>query len=164
MKIRNGFVSNSSSSSFVVAFPKVPESAEEVQNILFGDDEKFKMTYENDFIPTIEMARVVFNDIKDQTPNDEDSIFNGFGGWLEGGPEYPNYDSNISDKERNKLWKKYDMELDKYQRKICNKFIKDNENSFIYVFEYSDNDGAFYTTMEHGDIFSRLPNKRISRH
>jgi hypothetical protein len=30
MKIRNGFVSNSSSSSFVVVFPKKPDSIEEL--------------------------------------------------------------------------------------------------------------------------------------
>jgi len=37
MKVRNGFVSNSSSSSFIVAWNKKPESVEEVKNILFGD-------------------------------------------------------------------------------------------------------------------------------
>lgn len=30
MKVRQGFVSNSSSSSFVVAFPRVPENDEDV--------------------------------------------------------------------------------------------------------------------------------------
>jgi hypothetical protein len=39
MKIRNGFVSNSSSSSFLVAFDKVPESLEEVKNIMFPNEE-----------------------------------------------------------------------------------------------------------------------------
>ncbi len=39
MKIRTGFVSNSSSSSFVVAFPHKPESAEDVKKMLFGKQE-----------------------------------------------------------------------------------------------------------------------------
>lgn len=36
MKIRNGFVSNSSSSSFIVAFPNKPKTIDEMANILFG--------------------------------------------------------------------------------------------------------------------------------
>ena len=37
MKIRNGFVSNSSSSSFIVAFPKMPDSKEELKSFLNSD-------------------------------------------------------------------------------------------------------------------------------
>ena len=36
MKIRNGFVSNSSSSSFIVIFPRAPTSAEDLHELLFG--------------------------------------------------------------------------------------------------------------------------------
>ena len=39
MKIRNGFVSNSSSSSFLVGFPRKLKSVEQVQRLLFGDKE-----------------------------------------------------------------------------------------------------------------------------
>ena len=41
MKIRNGFVSNSSSSSFVVAFDKKPETVEELKKLLFGEEEVY---------------------------------------------------------------------------------------------------------------------------
>ncbi|MDO8641064.1 MAG: hypothetical protein Q7R33_05930, partial [Nitrosarchaeum sp.] len=37
MKIRHGFVSNSSSSSFVVAFSKLPTSKEIVNEVLFSN-------------------------------------------------------------------------------------------------------------------------------
>jgi len=36
MKIRNGFVSNSSSASFVVVWPREPQSQEDVRAILYG--------------------------------------------------------------------------------------------------------------------------------
>ncbi len=42
MKIRNGFVSNSSSSSFIVGLPKKPESKEEVKQIVFNDENSFR--------------------------------------------------------------------------------------------------------------------------
>jgi hypothetical protein len=39
MKIRNGFVSNSSSSSFIIAFEKVPTSADEMYELLFSNQD-----------------------------------------------------------------------------------------------------------------------------
>ena len=36
MKVRNGFVSNSSSSSFIVIFPRAPTSADDMHELLFG--------------------------------------------------------------------------------------------------------------------------------
>ena len=39
MKIRAGFVRNSSSSSFIVAFPHKPEYIEDVNKMLFGKQE-----------------------------------------------------------------------------------------------------------------------------
>ena len=43
MKIRNGFVSNSSSSSFIVSFPKKMKSLEDVKNALFPDGKTFSL-------------------------------------------------------------------------------------------------------------------------
>lgn len=40
MKIRNGFVSNSSSSSFILAFPHEPVSANEIKELLFNGDNR----------------------------------------------------------------------------------------------------------------------------
>ncbi len=62
MKIRNGFVSNSSSSSFIVAFEKLPESVDETKQMLFGDD---KTVYWNDEIESANViAARVFDNIQ----------------------------------------------------------------------------------------------------
>lgn len=63
MKIRNGFVSNSSSSSFIVGFPKLPSSPEELETMMFDASGEVQPY---DFCPptgTLQIARQVFNDM-----------------------------------------------------------------------------------------------------
>ena len=170
MKIRNGFVSNSSSSSFIVAFPEMPTSAKHVQKMMFGDEKTFPNPYAWDGrqkeFPSAKIAKTVFNDIKSQMPNDKNNIIEGFSGWLQGGPESPHvWDrQDLTQKEKDKLWRDWEKAYNKYQKDTAMKFIKSNKNTFIYVFEYSDNDGDYYTTLEHGGIFNNLPHAKISRH
>jgi len=66
MKTRNGFVSNSSSSSFVVAFPKRPKTLEEVKKFLFGDkNAEGEVEYYDSKIPVDQVAEQVLRDIQD---------------------------------------------------------------------------------------------------
>ena len=67
MKIRAGFVSNSSSSSFVVAFPKQPESAQDVLEMLFPGQKPDDIISIYDYSKTCkEIADRVWVDVRKQ--------------------------------------------------------------------------------------------------
>jgi len=63
MKIRNGFVSNSSSSSFLVVWDKKPQSIKEVKEILFGNS---KYHYYYDYQETTDrLSEIIFDDTEE---------------------------------------------------------------------------------------------------
>lgn len=65
MKIRNGFVSNSSSSSFIVAFPYKPKGADDVHKIMFDGKDGCLSVYDYDGLSFHQVAHHVFNSIKE---------------------------------------------------------------------------------------------------
>jgi hypothetical protein len=75
MKIRKGFVSNSSSSSFVVAFPKEPKSFDDVYEAMFNSKEGGISIYDQDGMSHSQIAQRVWKDIKSGT----DYEYSGYG-------------------------------------------------------------------------------------
>ena len=74
MKIRNGHVSNSSSSSFVLVFEKMPDSAVEMLCMMFGHEAKFNDSFEKTRFTKGEIAEQCFNDVVNSMNQDEDNF------------------------------------------------------------------------------------------
>lgn len=177
MKVRTGFVSNSSSSSFVIGFPHKPKSAEDVQEMMFGKQQwHYSGIYgaTND-VSTLWIAEKVFSKIEKEA--EEAEVLKAIGdGWFEGymgiTPGY--YDNfkeyNKLDREDPKFDEKFNL-LQKESEKINDERAKmivklfysiAKEELYFAVMWFSDNEGE--EVLEHSDIFQRLPHIRTSYH
>lgn len=167
MKLRSGFVSNSSSSSFVVAFPKVPETVEEMQAMLFhsekwfyGWDYSWDASREPDLWPTEEIAERVFGDMGEPMTEGQAALEISY--YEDDSISYPHYSRD------NEAYRAAQEEYARLQSELAERksveFLKENKGCAIFRFEYSDNDGAQSSAMEHKNLFKRLPHVRISHH
>lgn len=180
MKIRNGFVSNSSSSSFVVCFPRKPRSLPELQEMLFGNETAYPDPYNSESYAASTVAATVWKDIADQEPMTKEQMAEALSSSYiyereqdfqpTPGPTYPRFPSNKKweDKEAQKEYEKqldaYHEALQSHGMKLAEKLLKECPDGIVYKFEYSDNDGGYYSALEHGGLFRKLPSFRISHH
>jgi len=166
MKIRKGFVSNSSSSSFVVAFPKNPTSAQDVQKILFGDRQEYPDPYNSSYYPTSRVAETVWDDIKRKgRPATKKDIVKAIdGGYFDGMAEYKDFPKPGSDGPLDYDWEACSKENERRAIKMAEEFMAKNPKAVIYTLSYADEDGSYGSALEHGILFDEVPHLRISCH
>ena len=161
MKIRSGFVSNSSSSSFVVVLEKKPNSPEELKNVLFKDE---KIVQYYDYSKTTEeVSQRIFNDIESFEKDSSmllEKIVDGLDNW---GWSFEKYKLASGQTD----WEKHDEDREQYIKDEvipkANKFIEKYKNNFIFCVTYDDCGSE--VLYERGNIFKNaIENIIINEH
>jgi hypothetical protein len=168
MKRRSGFVSNSSSSSFIVAFPKgfVPTRGT-ILDYLFPDLDAIVNPYhEDESFSSGQAARYIMVQMQGQTPNDQTKIDEALGGWLPDQPDFPYYSNETSSEERLKISAAWEKERRAHAKRWWRENQKklDPKNSDLYVFWFGDENGSFEAALEYGPTFNAVPSLKISHH
>ena len=166
MKTRWGFVSNSSSSSFILALPHKPKDEAELRSWMFFDtDEYMPDPYDNTQWDINKIVNDVFYSIKEiKAQKIEETIKCGTVMGKYKSPIDP-YELIIKNRKpaTQKDWDRYNEMCHKVAQEVTKDFLKDHHGKVFFKVEYEDGD-VFGCAMEHGSAWDRLPHMKISHH
>jgi len=185
MKYRAGWVANSSSNSFVVGFlrSRIPTTIEEVKSLLFPKGFWGGVWDGDGSVSLDRAAEAILGDIQEQGGREAKGlsireVFEGVvSGHFPGTPKMPGDDAPDPFKDRDgwdAAWNEYTRKKRLAARR-CAKTFRDGaaalykaeapgEEVVFLKFCYSDEDGHFYSALEHGDTFAALPHVAVSHH
>jgi hypothetical protein len=172
MKVRQGFVSNSSSSSFIVAFPKdIALTPTAVHDYLYGAswDGAISVPWSDGEydLPTTVAARIVCERLLGQKPNDPVALHRAVQGYIDGGPDSADFRRKVKGQASYETdWDAFEKADQAFRKEFLDRVVPElskNGELDLYTFEFADAErvGA---TLEHGDTFRRVPHVRVSNH
>lgn len=156
MKIRHGFVSNSSSSSFVIGVPHGTELTEEAFHLaLYGTKDVIKFApYYDCGDPDSDAVRAILRQIT--TDHDKEELSDVIN---------VDFDRNPYRTKPNREydWDAIDAEYKRRKDEEAKRLMESMKNQDIYIVCFSDNDGE--AALEHGDALNSLDSVvRYSHH
>jgi hypothetical protein len=166
MKIRSGFVSNSSSSSFVVAFPAgFKATPANVQAYLFaGRRGGLRLSGYEVTVNFEEAAKRIAAQMSRRKPNDPKRIEEALSGWVPGMPRSEKFP--LAGKPGETDWDAWSDALEAHQaaywRKVKPTIAPHGED--LYVFWFEDNKDTASAILERGSTFAAVPHIKISHH
>ena len=167
MKIRAGFVSNSSSSSFIVAFPAGfrPTPANVVAYLFAGRRGGLRLSGYATPVSFADASTRIAAQMRRILPNDQERISHALSGWLPGEPRSERFQI-AGGKTGETDWDAWREARKAYQAaywaKVRPSLTAHGED--LYVFWFSDEGEAAEAILERGSVFRSAPHIKISHH
>lgn len=156
MKIRNGFVSNSSSSSFILVFDKKPETKEEFAEVM--GDCTTETSWNGNFLSKDMVVDIAWGDLQHAGEATEEDLKSELASYhYEWNTDFNWWEA--TDEERDA----HDAEEKAKNQKHYDEFAEKNKGKYMTILSYGD-DCTVGSQMEHGGAFRNVDGLKISHH
>lgn len=171
MKIRHSYVSNSSTTGYIIALDHIPQSVEDMKQLLFGDNNTDIVCdiYSGIVVYTpMDLAEIVYRDMqKPLTPTEVRS--HASSGYLYPPAGYPKKSRLVRDycrfryeteDERDRQTRAYD----RWTYRCADTYLAQHPDKIYLNYTYSDDSGPILALLHDGVAFENIPKLIMSYH